>query len=104
MSFKLELPNELKQTEVHNIFHLSLLRIHISNNDRLFPGQQENQLTLRPEVEEEWAVEEALSHYGSKGDIIFELKWKSGDITWLPSHDIAHLQVLKHYLDAQGVD
>ena len=57
-----------------------------------------------PEVEEEWAVEEVLSHHGSKGDIIFELKWKSGDITWLPSHDIAHLQVLKNYLDAQGVD
>ena len=104
MSFKLELPNELKQTEVHNIFHLSLLRIHISNDDRLFPGQQENQLRLRPEVEEEWAVEEVLSHHGSKGDIIFELKWKSGDITWLPSHDIAHLQVLKNYLDAQGMD
>ena len=103
-SFKLELPNELKQRGVHDVFHLSLLWIHISNDDQLFPGWQENQLRLGPEVEEEWAVEEVLSHHGSKGDIIFELKWKSGDITWLPSHDIAHLQVLKNYLDAQGMD
>ena len=80
-SFKLELPNELKQRGVHDVFHSSLLRIHISNDDWLFPGRQENQLRLGPEVEEEWAVEEVLSHHGSEGDIIFELKWKSGDIT-----------------------
>ena len=32
-SFKLEPPNELKQRGVHNVFHSSLLWIHISNDD-----------------------------------------------------------------------
>ena len=32
------------------------------------------------------------------------MKWNSGDITWLPSYKISHLQVLKNYLDAHGVD
>jgi hypothetical protein len=103
-SFKLELPAELKKRGIHDVFHSSLLRVHIPSDDRLFPGRQETQLGYGPEVEEEWAVEEILSHHGTRGDILFEVKWKTGDITWLPSHEIGHLQILKYYLDAQGVE
>ena len=28
---------------IHNVFHTSLLRIHIANNGRLFPGPSEEQ-------------------------------------------------------------
>jgi hypothetical protein len=37
-SYKLELPSRLKQRGVHPVFHSSYLRIHIPNDDRLFPG------------------------------------------------------------------
>ena len=37
-SFRLELPAHLKKRGVHDVFHSSLLRIHIPNDDRLFPG------------------------------------------------------------------
>ena len=37
-SYRIELPDNLKQRGVHNVFHSSLLRIHIPNDDRLFPG------------------------------------------------------------------
>jgi hypothetical protein len=76
----------------------------VPNDDRLFPGRQETQLGNGPEVKEEWAVEEILSHHGTQGDTIFEIKWKTGNITWLPSHEVSHLQALKNYLDAQGVE
>ena len=36
--YRIELPDTLKQRGVHNVFHLSLLRIHIANDDRLFPS------------------------------------------------------------------
>ena len=37
-------------------------------------------------------------------DTFFEVKWKSGDVTWIPHYEISHLQALRAYLDAQGVE
>ena len=36
-SYHVNLPDSLKQ-RVHNVFHASLLCIHVPNDDRLFPG------------------------------------------------------------------
>lgn len=33
----------------------------------------------------------------------FEIRWTSGDITWLPYYQVTHLQVLSEYLDLMGV-
>ena len=101
-SFRLDLPTHLKQRGVHDVFHSSLLREHIPNDDRLFPGRMDTQIGSTPETEGEWAVDRILSHAGSKTDSIFEIKWKSGDTTWLPYYQITHLQALTDYLDLQG--
>jgi hypothetical protein len=45
-----------------------------------------------------------LSHSGSKEQAIFEIKWKAGDITWLPYTQISHLQALVAYLEVMGID
>lgn len=101
-SFQLELPPHLKRRGVHDIFHLSLLREHVPNDDRLFPGRLYTQFGNTPETEGEWAVERVLSHAGAGTDSVFEIKWKSGDITWLPYYQITHLQALTDYLDLYG--
>jgi hypothetical protein len=101
-SFRLDLPAHLKRRGVHDVFHSSLLREHIPNDDRLFPGRMDTQLGNTPETEGEWAVDQILSHAGSKTDSVFEIKWKSGDITWLPYYQITHLQALTDYLDLYG--
>ncbi|KAG2052164.1 hypothetical protein BDR06DRAFT_834667, partial [Suillus hirtellus] len=80
-SFLLDLPNHLKQRGVHPVFHSSLLRIHILNDDRLFPGRLETQIGDFGEVDPEWAVDRILSHKGTRGDSMFEVKWRAGDIT-----------------------
>jgi len=103
-SFRVELPPRLKQRGVHDVFHASLLRIHHPNDDRLFPGRLDNQLGGDIEPEGEWAVDKILSHFGSKLDSLFEIKWKVGDTTWLPYSEIAHLQALSDYLELLGVD
>lgn len=36
-SFKLDLPARLRQWGIHPVFHSSLMRIHVPNDDRLFP-------------------------------------------------------------------
>jgi hypothetical protein len=103
-SFRLELPSHLKQRGVHDVFHASLLRIHHPNDDRLFPGRLDNQIGGAIEPEGEWAVDKILSHSGSKEDSLFEIKWKAGDITWLPYAEISHLQALTDYLEVLGVE
>ena len=101
-SFRLDLPPQLKQRGIHDVFHASLLREHIPNDDRLFPGRMDTQIGNDPETTGEWAVDRIVSHAGSKTDSVFEVKWQSGDITWLPYYQIAHLQALTDYLDLLG--
>ncbi|CAA7270581.1 unnamed protein product [Cyclocybe aegerita] len=103
-SFQVDLPSNLKQRGVHNVFHASLLRIHVPNDDRLFPGRQVTQIVPGTDLEREWAVDKILSHSGSWNDSSFEVQWKAGDITWLPFGQIEHLNALKDYLDLLGVD
>ena len=85
------------------MFHASLLRIHVPTDDRLFPGRMDTQISGAEDVEGEWAVDCICSHSGSRMDALFKIKWKSGDITWLPYYQITHLQALTDYLDLLGV-
>ena len=92
-SFQLKLPPHLKRRGIHDIFHSSLLRIHVPNDDRLFPGRMDTQLSGEDDGDE-WAVDWILSHSGSRTEASFKILWKSGDVTWLPYYQITHLQVL----------
>src|SRR5271169_115610 len=103
-SFRVDLPPHLKQRGVHDIFHSSLLRVHVPNDDRLFPGRMDTQLGVGPEYDNEWAVDKIIDHSGSKEESIFEILWKAGDISWLPYYQIQHLQALDAYLDLMGVE
>ena len=103
-SFRIELPSHLKQRGVTDVFHASLLRIHVPNDDRLFPGRLFTQLNPGSETESEWAVDKIISHSGSRRDAVFEVLWKAGDVTWLPYLQIEHLNALKEYIDLQGAD
>jgi hypothetical protein len=50
-SFELDLPPHLRQRGIHPVFHSSLLRVHIPNDDRLFPGRLETQVADFGEAE-----------------------------------------------------
>jgi hypothetical protein len=102
-SFRLDLPSQMKQRGVHDVFHSSLLRIHHPNDDRLFPGHLDAQISHDVDPEGEWAVESILSHYGSQENVLFEIKWKSGDITWMPYFQITGLQALVSYFEVLGI-
>ena len=49
-SFQIKLPSHLKKKGVHDVFHSSLLRIHVPNDDHLFPGQMDTQLGDEPDM------------------------------------------------------
>ena len=103
-SFRLELPMHLRKRGIHDVFHASLLRIHVPNDDRLFPGRMDTQLGDGPNTEDEWAVDRIRSHAGIGEGSVFEILWKSGDVTWMPFYQIRHLQALETYLELMGVE
>jgi len=103
-SYHIELPSSPCQRGIHNIFHSSLLCIHVPNNDQLFPGCLDEQIPELGGTTREWTIDKILSHQGSHSDAKFEVLWTSGDKTWLPYSEIAHLHVLTDYFKILGIN
>ena len=73
-SFKVDLPAHLKQYGVHDVFHASLLRTHLPNDDHLFPGHLDSQLGNDiVSAQPEWAVVHIIGHSGEGMEAIFKL-------------------------------
>ena len=102
-SYQIELPTELRKRGIHDVFHASLLRTHQPNDDRLFPDRSLSRILADDEERREWEVEKVLAHAGSKENAIFQIRWKTGEISWLPYHQVAHLVAIADYLEAVGV-
>jgi len=102
-TFKLELSSELRKRGINPTFHASLLRIHVPNYDRRFPGRQLVQLPGFGENPQEWAVERILRHSGKGINSMFEILWNSGDKTWFSYEEIKDIEPLESYLEAMGV-
>ena len=102
-SFRIELPANLKSRGLHDVFHASLLRIHLPNDDRLFPGRLDSQIEYLGSTEGEWMIEHIRTHAGQGPGALFEILWKSGDVTWLPYEQISKSAALQDYLEALGV-
>ncbi len=60
-SYRLKLPLSFKKRGVHDVFHSSLLRIHIANDDKLFPGRLDSQVFDLEDLEGKCAVEKVLN-------------------------------------------
>ncbi|KAG1829928.1 hypothetical protein EV424DRAFT_1270966, partial [Suillus variegatus] len=101
-TFLLDLPSELKQRGIHPAFHAHLLRLHVPNDDRRFPGRQLQQVSDIG-TPEEWSVSRISDHHGVGTDAIFKVVYTTGDHVWLPYHVVSHLEALGQYLEALGV-
>jgi len=103
-SYHIELPSSLCQQGLHNMFHSSLLCIHVPNNNHLFPGCLDEQILELGRTAHEWIINKILLHQGSHSDAKFEVLWTSGDKMWLPYGEIAHLCVLTDYFKVLGIN
>ncbi|KAG8733788.1 hypothetical protein FRC12_018761 [Ceratobasidium sp. 428] len=101
--YKIDLPSSLSARGIHPVFHASLLRPHMPNNDRKFPGQSGEQIIALDKEPEEWAVDCTVTHAGKGRESKFKLLWKSGDYSWEKFKHIRHLEAMDAYLEAQGV-
>jgi len=104
-SYRVDIPASMRQRGIHDVFHASLMRIHVPNDDQLFRGRSDSQIVATDQgTEPEWAADKITNHSGSGNDVIFEVLWKSGDITWILYVKIRDLNLLEPYLEALGAD
>ena len=102
-TYQLGLSNELIKCGVNRVFHTSLLRPHVPNDDRRFPGRMPCQIPGFGEKPEEWIVDSILSHHGKGLESEFQVLWKAGDKMWVPYREVAHLNTLDRYCELMGV-
>jgi hypothetical protein len=100
---RLELPPSLSRRKIGPTFHVKLIRPYHKNDESLFPNRQ---IDLNYDFdqldEEEWFVEEILSHKWSGRSVQFEVLWTLGDITWEPLAHCNKLAALDDYLRLHG--
>jgi hypothetical protein len=85
------------------VFHSFLLRVHVPNDDRLFPGRLESQVAdFTDGATSEWAADRILSHVGQGRDSILQVQWRAGDTSWVEYKRIKEIPAMLEYLEAQG--
>ena len=79
------------------------MRIHIPNDDRLFPGRTASQLGLTDVFDTEWKVQQIIRHSGKGVQATFEVEWPTGDWTWIDYDTAKNLVVFDEYLETLGI-
>jgi hypothetical protein len=102
-TYQLELSDELTKRGINRAFHASLLRPHVPNDDRRFPGRLPIQIPGFGEKPDEWIVDQILTHHGKGIGSEFQILWKAGDRTWASYREVAHLNALDRYCELMGV-
>jgi len=104
-SYQIEIPASMKQWGIHNVFHASLMYIHMANDDRLFSSFLDSQIVpVDQDSEPEWAADKITHHIGSGKSAMFQVLWKSGDESWVPYAQIRDLNLLDPYLEASDIE
>ena len=103
-SYRVEIPASMKQRGIHDVFYAALMRIHVPNDDHLFPGHLDSQIVpVDQEPEPEWAADKITHHVGTGESAMFQVLWKSGNETWVPYAQIHDLNLIEPYLEALGI-
>ena len=63
----------------------------------------ENQVVDFREIEPEWAIDHIISYCRSGADANLEVRWTSGDLTWISFSEVYHLSKVLEYLELVGV-
>jgi hypothetical protein len=102
-NYTLDLPPELSRRHIHPTFHVSRLRPHQPNYDKLFPKREASSYyDFGTDPDAEWVVEEITAHDWAP-NLVFKVKWSYGDATWEPLSGVNELLALDQYLELHGV-
>ncbi|KAI0069686.1 hypothetical protein K474DRAFT_1575951, partial [Panus rudis PR-1116 ss-1] len=104
-TYTLDLPEDLRRRRIHPTFHISKLRLHVPNDDELFPGRTIHALYDFGQPDDiEYIVDEIVTHeWQNNGTVEFYVRWADGDCTWETYDNLAEVQKLDEYFELQGV-
>jgi hypothetical protein len=81
-NYQLDLPQDMKQRNIHNIFHVHLLRPFFDNDTELCPGREAKHYYDYGEPDDlEWVVDKIVRHHWTGKKIKFNVRWSLGDTT-----------------------
>ncbi|KAF8875585.1 hypothetical protein BD779DRAFT_1476020 [Infundibulicybe gibba] len=66
-------------------------------------GREYSQIGGTETTDQEWTIDRIVGHEGSRESARFRVLWKSGDVTWLPYHQIRTTEALQAYFELIGV-
>lgn len=101
-TYQLDLSEELLKGGINKSFHASLLKPHVPNDDRRFPGRLPSQFPRFGKQPDEWIVGAIINHQGKGISSDFLIEWKAGDCTWAPYWEVAHLMAMERYCELMG--
>ncbi|KAJ3911457.1 hypothetical protein F5877DRAFT_19977, partial [Lentinula edodes] len=103
-TYVLDLPDELTRRNIHDRFHVSLLRPYVETDAMLFPDR------VRPAPynfgapdDTEEFVDSIRGHEWKGKTVRFEVWWSLGDVTLEPYATVRKLKALDAYFEVQGV-
>jgi hypothetical protein len=101
---RLELPAVLVARRITSTFHVSLIKLHILNNNERFPHHDVlMHYDFGQEAEEEWFIDEIIAHQWHETSLELQVRWSLGDTTWEPLANYKQLKALDTYLELWGV-
>ena len=101
----LDLLPELTAQRVHPMFHMSLIRAHVPNDNERFPHHDaKSYYDFGAADKPEWFVNKILGHrWVNQSKWELQVCWTLGDMMWEPLMECKELQALDKYLDLYSV-
>jgi hypothetical protein len=95
----LGLPDSMVKRKIHTVFHTSLLRPHVPNDDDRFPARKNEVFyDFGSDLDGETLVDAIIGHTWEKNTIKFRVQWADGDVTWETLSNVSNLAALDEYL------
>ena len=101
--YRLDLANELKHRNIHDVFHVSKLRPYLPNNESLFLGRRDTTVYDFGDLDDETGVKEIDNHCWKGKTLQFHVQWDDGDDTWESYNNVKECMALDDYLALKGV-
>ena len=84
---------------------MSRLRHYEKNDDVCFPKREVRAYYDFGDAEDnEWLVDDILTHQWNGNKVSFLVQWNLGDTTWEPYSECKELAALDRYLELLGID
>ncbi|EIW74683.1 hypothetical protein CONPUDRAFT_30657, partial [Coniophora puteana RWD-64-598 SS2] len=99
-SYTLDVPED---SHIHPTFHVSQLKMHIPNDDALFPGRSraEPEPIITESGSQEWFIDKILDRRKCGRGWQYKVRWKDEDARadrWLPGSEVEDCEALDHFL------